>query len=150
MQTNHIPDVHSKSLAQSSRPWTSGTTKLEPRSIRHLHDLPPDKSSFRAQECLGDSLSALSEPSQRNLQLLDLWNKTLILYTSKHVTCQLERRVVVLPLRLFEAKVSTRHRHDDIAVWLCQGDMAVVLRREYMKVVRLFVALGTLITERTQ
>jgi hypothetical protein len=141
-RANHtIPDSQTTTLTQSSRLWTSCSTKLKPRSIRNPHNLPPYTLPFEAQNRLRDRLSPFPESSQTHLYLLDLMQQTRIVHAPKDVACQLKRAVVILPLRLLEADVPSRHRDERVAVRLRHRDMGVVFRGVDMDVMRLLVSL---------
>lgn len=128
-------------LLQSLWPWTSRTTKLQPRSIRNPHNLPSKRQSLHTQNRLRNRLSPLAKTPKNNLQLLNLREQPSIPHPTKHITCQLERRIVVLPLRVLEPKVPCRHRDDWVTVRPCHRNMRVVLRGVHVKVMRFLVAL---------
>ena len=73
-------------LLQSLWPWTSRTTKLQPRSIRNPHNLPSERHSLHTQNRLRNRLSPRPKPPKNNLQLLNLREQPSIPHPPKHIT----------------------------------------------------------------
>jgi len=124
-------------LTQTSRLLAPRPTKLQPRSIRNLNNLPPQKPTLTSKQRLRDRLPSRPKPSQHNLHPLNLSIHPTLPHPSQHITRQLKRTIIMFPPRFPEPNIPTAHRDHGRAIGSRDGDMGVVSRSVDVEVVRL-------------
>jgi hypothetical protein len=108
----NIPSYHAvyicSHLTQTSGLLTPCATKLQPRSIRHLNHLPSQKSPLCTQQCLRNSFSPRSKPSQINFQIPDLPIDPRLLHPTHDIRSQLKSRIIMFPPRVPKPDIPRR------------------------------------------
>lgn len=116
-------------LTQTTLLGRTITTNLELRRVGHLRDLVAQQPALRAQQNLGQRLTARSHTAQRHPDPVHLLVPVAPVDSVAHIGAQLVRRVVRATGGLLEANVARRRGKDDIAVGLGHRHMCIVLVR---------------------